>query len=185
MTSIHLTAVLNDPYIIGKRAEIMEYVVLGAQPMAYETISKFPVRKKRRYAEHGTKLGNDVTIHAGSLIMAGLEKPTTLEDRVKLAQKVNVGHDSRIGKGTRVMVGVNILGYVDVGAGSYLGSGSVIKQRTTIGDNSVVGMGATVTKDIPDNCLAYNVTKEGDPIYCRVVRKSRSTMKGIIRKLLF
>ena len=182
---IHATAILNDPYIIGKRAEIMEYVVLGAQPMAYRTVSKIPVRKKRRHAKYGTKLGNDVTIHAGSLIMAGVERPTTLEDRVNLAQKVNVGHDSKIGKGTRVMVGVNILGYVDIGAGSYIGSGAVIKQQTTIGDNSVVGMGAIVTKDIPDNCLAYNVTKEGVPVYCRVVQKSRSQMKGYLRKLLF
>ncbi len=185
MTAMHSTAVLNDPYIIGKRVEIMEYVVLGAQPMAYFTASKIPVRKKRRHAEHGTKLGNDVTIHAGSLIMAGVERPTTLEDRVKLAQKVNVGHDARIGKGTRVMVGVNILGYVTIGAGSYIGSGSVIKQQIKIGNNALIGMGSTVTKDIPDNSLAYNVTEKGDPVYCRIVRKSRSAMRGMIRKLLF
>ena len=39
----------------------------------------------------------------------------------------------------------------------------------TIGDNVVIGAGSVVTKDIPDNTIAY-----GDP--CRVVRENKERM---------
>ena len=177
-------SIINEPYTMGNRVEIMEGVILGTQPVTYEVISHIPLRRRRIQAKYGFKFGNDVTIHAGSIIMAGLERPTTLEDRVIVGQKVNVGHDAEIGRGARIMIGVEILGFASIGAGSYIGSGAVIKQGISVGNHSVVGMGATVTKDIPDNCKAYNATKSGEPVYCRYIQKTRSYMKAFIRELI-
>lgn len=44
--------------------------------------------------------------------------------------------------------------------------GVIILPGVTIGDNVVIGAGSVVTRDIPDNVVAY-----GNP--CRVIRENR------------
>ena len=53
---------------------------------------------------------------------------------------------------------------VHVGRNCWIGAGAVIMPGVTIGDNSVIGAGSVVTKDIPENVVAY-----GNP--CRVARE--------------
>ena len=53
---------------------------------------------------------------------------------------------------------------VHIGRNCWIGAGAVIMPGVTIGDNSVIGAGSVVTKDIPENVVAY-----GNP--CRVARE--------------
>lgn len=53
-----------------------------------------------------------------------------------------------------------------LGKGSLLYAHAVILNDVTVGNNSVIGAGSVVTKDIPDNVVAY-----GSP--CRVVRENK------------
>ncbi|MCR5546639.1 MAG: sugar O-acetyltransferase [Lachnospiraceae bacterium] len=53
---------------------------------------------------------------------------------------------------------------VHIGRCVWIGANTVIVPGVTIGDNSVIGAGSVVTKDIPENVVAY-----GNP--CRVVRE--------------
>ncbi|MFI5416869.1 MAG: acyltransferase, partial [Nitrososphaerales archaeon] len=46
---------------------------------------------------------------------------------------------------------------VTIKDGAIIGSRAVIKAGITIGENSVVAMGAVVTKDVPDNVLVAGV----------------------------
>ncbi len=46
---------------------------------------------------------------------------------------------------------------IKVGNNVWIGGNVVILGGVTIGDNVVIGAGSLVTKDIPDNCLAYGV----------------------------
>lgn len=55
---------------------------------------------------------------------------------------------------------------VVIGNNVWIGGGAILLPGITIGDNVVIGAGSVVTKDIPDNTVAY-----GDP--CRVIRESR------------
>ena len=55
---------------------------------------------------------------------------------------------------------------VVIGDNVWIGGNTVICPGVHIGDNVVVGAGSVVTKDIPDNTVAY-----GDP--CRVIRENR------------
>lgn len=52
---------------------------------------------------------------------------------------------------------------VIIGDDVWIGGGTIILPGVTIGNNVVIGAGSVVTKDIPDNKIAY-----GNP--CRVVR---------------
>ena len=54
-----------------------------------------------------------------------------------------------------------------IGNNVWIGGGVIIMPGVTIGDNVVIGAGSVVTKDIPDNVVAY-----GNP--CRVMRSNQS-----------
>lgn len=53
---------------------------------------------------------------------------------------------------------------VHIGRNVWIGSGVTIVPGVTIGDNCVIGAGSIVTRNIPDNSVAY-----GNP--CRVIRE--------------
>ena len=55
------------------------------------------------------------------------------------------------------MPGANISGNVRIADATLIGSGATILQGLTIGKNCIVGAGAVVTKDLPDNCTAVGV----------------------------
>ena len=61
-----------------------------------------------------------------------------------------INHDCVIGNRVIITSGVSLAGSVTVKTGAYLGQASTIKQYLTIGSNSIVGMGAVVTRDVPD-----------------------------------
>ena len=61
--------------------------------------------------------------------------------------------------------GCIVSGEVTIGEDTYIGTGAVIRNQVTIGKNCIIGMGSLVTKDIPDNVVAY-----GSP--CRIVREN-------------
>ena len=58
---------------------------------------------------------------------------------------------------------------VTIGSHVWIGGGAIILPGVTIGDNVVIGAGSVVTKDVPDNTIAY-----GNP--CRVMRENRSVL---------
>ena len=55
---------------------------------------------------------------------------------------------------------------VTIGNNVWIGGGAIIMPGITIGDNVVIGAGSIVTKDIPDNTIAY-----GNP--CCVMRQNK------------
>lgn len=56
---------------------------------------------------------------------------------------------------------------VIIGDNVWIGGGVIILPGVTIGNNVVIGAGSVVTKDIPDNKIAY-----GNP--CRIIRDNNS-----------
>lgn len=53
---------------------------------------------------------------------------------------------------------------VHIGNNVWIGAGAKIMPGVTIGDNTVIGAGSVVTKDIPENVVAYGVP-------CKVIRE--------------
>jgi bifunctional UDP-N-acetylglucosamine pyrophosphorylase/glucosamine-1-phosphate N-acetyltransferase len=44
-----------------------------------------------------------------------------------------------------------------IGAGAFLGSGTMLVAPVSVGRGAVVGAGSVVTRDVPDETLAYGV----------------------------
>lgn len=107
-----------------------------------------------------SKLGRGLLINSKVSIAAH----TTVGDFVSINRHVSIGHHTNIGDYCSINPGVNIAGNVTIGEGTTIGMGTNILHTVKIGKNSIIGAGSVVTKDIPDNVVAY-----GSP--CKVIRE--------------
>lgn len=91
------------------------------------------------------KYGNNVLIQGNAIMGHGI----VLGDNVTISSLAFVGGDTTIGRNT------------------YVGPHSCLRNGLHIGENCIIGMGSVVTKDIPDNSVAY-----GNP--AKIVRTNDS-----------
>ena len=107
-----------------------------------------------------TKIGNGCIINSMTCIAGN----TVLGDFVFVNRSVSIGHHTKIGNFTTINPGSNIAGNVKIGSNCQIGIGCNIFDSVKIGDNSIIGAGSLVTKNIPDNVVAY-----GNP--CKIIKK--------------
>ncbi len=72
---------------------------------------------------------------------------------VLINRSVSVGHDVIIGDYATFGPGCVVGGFSRIGEGAFIGINATILPKVTIGSNSVVGGGAVVTKNVPDNTI--------------------------------
>lgn len=108
-----------------------------------------PNAKTNKYAEFGwgcivcgnsfisvnTKIGNHVSINPGC----------------------GIGHDTVVGDYSSLYWNVTLSGNVSIGQGCEIGSNACVIPKRTVGKWSVIGAGAVVIKDLPDNCIAVGI----------------------------
>jgi sugar O-acyltransferase (sialic acid O-acetyltransferase NeuD family) len=92
---------------------------------------------------------------------------TTIGDFVSINRHVSIGHHTTIGDYCSINPGTNIAGNVTIGKGTTIGIGTNIINGVKIGDNTIIGAGSVVTKDIPNNVVAY-----GNP--CKIIKKNET-----------
>lgn len=111
-------------------------------------------------------IGNNVNIGYGVVAMAGVifNPGSKIGDFTFFATGAQIEHDCTIGHFASVSAGSVLGGHVFIKPFAAVTLGVTILDRLCIGQNSVVGSGSLVTKDIPDNVLAY-----GSP--AKVIRK--------------
>ena len=101
----------------------------------------------------------DTTLGPGCCILDGV----VITSNVQLGRgclvnpNATISHDCQLGDFVEVSPGVNVTGNCSIGAFYFLGSNSVILPKVRVGKNLVVGAGAVVTKDIPDNCMVLGI----------------------------
>ena len=106
------------------------------------------------------KLGRGIVVNT----LVSIAGHTTIGDFVFINRNVSIGHHTVIGEYTTINPGVNIAGNVIIGEGCQIGIGANIIDGVKIGNNTIIGAGSLVTKDIPDNVVAY-----GNP--CKIIKQ--------------
>ena len=130
-----------------------------------------PIRRKliERFANRGFEFcsvihpsvikSRYVSIAEGSIICAGsiVTTQVTIGKHVIINLDCTIGHDVVIEDYCTISPGVHISGRVHVKQQTFIGTGAAIIEKLNIGKNSIIGAGAVVTKDIPDNVVAAGV----------------------------
>lgn len=161
--------VRNDIPVIGTTQwldnnSIQEYffVCCIGNPRTKELITK-------RIKERGGKFGigihpsviksDYVSIGEGTIITAGNILTTNIEvgSHVIVNLACTIGHYSKIHDYCTINPGANISGDVTLEEGVLLGTNCTILEKMTIGKYSVIGAGAVVNKNIPDNVTAVGI----------------------------
>lgn len=75
-----------------------------------------------------------------------------------------IGHHTVLDDFVSINPGVHVAGHCTIGKGTQIGIGSVVFDHVHIGANSIIGGGSVVTKNIPDNVIAW-----GNP--CTVIKQ--------------
>jgi sugar O-acyltransferase (sialic acid O-acetyltransferase NeuD family) len=106
------------------------------------------------------KIGSyDVQIGIGTNILSN----ATISNSVRIGKgcilyyNVIITHDCKVGDFVELSPSVVLLGNVEVGSFTQIGSNATILPKVKIGKNVIVGAGSVVTKDIPDNCIAFGI----------------------------
>ena len=97
------------------------------------------------------KMGSGNVIMAGVIISVGAQ----MENHCIINTGSQLEHYSKMGNYSSLSAGVITGGYVELKKLSAIALGVTVFDRVTIGENTVVGSGSLVTKDLPDNVLAY------------------------------
>lgn len=101
----------------------------------------------------------DIEIGTGSNILSGAA--------ISNSSKIGMGciiyynsiitHDCKIGDFVEISPSVTLLGRSTVGSYSQIGANATILPDVVIGENVIIGAGSVVTKNLPDNCLAFGI----------------------------
>ncbi len=104
-----------------------------------------------------TTISDSATIGVGTVVMPGaiINADVIIGRHCIINTKASVDHECRIEDFVHIAPGATLSGNVEVGECSWIGVGSCVKQGIHIGKNCMIGAGAVVVKDIPDNSTAY------------------------------
>ena len=136
-------AIIGDNFVCNENAVIGDYSFTMAED---ENGDKFRIPCLGRVV-----IGDSVEIGACNDVAAGACGDTIIEDYVKLDGLVHVGHEAHLHKSVEITAGAVIAGFVELKEKAYMGVNSCVRNRISVGENTVIGMGAVVTKSIEDN----------------------------------
>ena len=110
-------------------------------------------------------LASTVEVKNGVYIepMSVISAYTQLGFGVTINRNCSVGHHNIIKDYCSIHPGANLAGNIELGENVTIGPGCTLFSKVKIGKNSIIGGGSVVTKNIPENVLAF-----GNP--CKVIK---------------
>ncbi len=145
---IHGNCYLYDNTTIGDYVTIHAGTVIGADGFGYQRNESGEFEKFPHIG--GVIIGNNVDIGSNTSIDRGALGNTIIEDGAKIDNLVHIAHNVRVGKHSAVIANTMVGGSTVIGAYSWVAPSVALRDQIQIGDHSTVGMGAVVTKSIPD-----------------------------------
>jgi len=155
----HVREMLASARTVGADANVLGTPLVNGTDL--EIGDRFQIISGHRLTTLGgpgrIRIGHGVFINAGVVVYSDVA--ITIEDDVALANEVYVMDTSSHGIEGREPYAAPVV----IGAGTWVGARAIVLPGVTIGKRVVVGAGAVVTKDVPDEVLVA-----GNP--ARVIR---------------
>ena len=140
---------IYDNVTIGNCCFIKEGAIIGGAGFGFE---KDENGNWFRFPQiGGVRIGDHVDIGGNTCIDRGALSDTILDDYAKVDNLCHIAHNAHIGKNAVVVACAEVSGSCAVGENTWVGPNACIRDQRTIGANSLIGMGAVVAKNVPDN----------------------------------
>ncbi len=112
-------------------------------------------------------IGRETVIGKGSVVLAGavINCSTTIGKGCIINTGATVDHDNILADYVHVSPGVHTGGAVSIGRCTWLGIGSTVNHNITIACNCIVGAGAAVIRDIPEEGTYAGVPAKHLPVH--------------------
>lgn len=137
---------------IGANCVIQSLTTIGEDGFGYTEQGTIKTMV-RHYG--GVIIEDNVFVGTHVNIARGTIDDTVIKRGVKIAPSSHVGHNVVIEQDAAIICS-KIFGSVNVGNNAYVSS-CTVRNQCSIGDNTVIGMGAVVTKDIGCNKIAMGI----------------------------
>ena len=150
-TVSNLTNIPHDAVIVAIGRNAIRYTVMQQLAEQGETLVT---------AIHPTAIvGTQVEIGIGTVLSAGVivNPGTNIGNGVILNTGCTVDHHNRIDNYAHIAPGVHIGGDVEIGEGTLVGIGATVMPQRQVGAWSVIGAGAVVCQNIPNNSTAVGI----------------------------
>jgi UDP-3-O-[3-hydroxymyristoyl] glucosamine N-acyltransferase len=143
--------VISEGCQIGSNCLIKSGTVIGQRGFGFERdVNGIPIE----FPHYGkVVIGDYVEIGALNTIVAGALSDTVIEDHVKTDDHVHIAHNVRIRWGAFITACAEISGSVDIGEQAWVGPNCSVIDKASIGAKSFVGIGAVITKSVPENVV--------------------------------
>ncbi len=147
-TIIGANTVIKKAVRIGHNCIISDGSIIGNDGLTIqrdEQGNTFPLRHVGELI-----IGNNVEIGPKATIGRATLSTAVVEEGVIMGPQVNLGHNGYVEKNVIITGCSSISGGVHIGEESWLGTNCSIIQKITLGKRCTIGLGACVTRDVPD-----------------------------------
>lgn len=173
---INSNVTIKENSIIGNNVIIESGSVIGGEGFGFLRDKELGILNFPHIG--GVILEDAVEIGANNTIDRGALANTILKSNVKTDSLVHIAHNVLVRERTLIMANAMISGSVIIGADSWIAPSSSIKDGLKIGDNVTVGIGAVVTKNIPNNQVWTGNPAQELGEFARTQRDIRSIKKS-------
>ncbi len=146
--------VIDCPALIKKNSRIHSGVVIGTDGFGYAEDGEH-YEKVPHFG--GVQIGENVEIGANTCIDRGTMGDTNIGNGVKIDNLCHIAHNVRIDENCLVIAQSCLGGSSILERHAYIAPGVVVKNQITVGEDSLVGMGAVVTKNVERGKIAAGV----------------------------
>lgn len=148
---IEHNVVIHSGTSIGKGSRIRSCSSIGGDGFGFERLKN---GTPLRFPHLGSVvIGENVEIGSCTTVARGALSNTIIDDFVKVDNLVHIAHNCHIKRGAFIIACAELSGGVVVGENAWVAPNSCTHQKITIGDNALIGLGAVVTKNVPDNTV--------------------------------
>lgn len=133
---------------MGNNVVIRENSVLGSDGLSTDRDAKGSVVTMPQFG--GIKIGDHVDIGANCVIARGAIDDTVICSGCKLDNSVFISHNVHLGKDTLIVGETIMFGSSSTGERAYISGNSSIRNKIRLGSDTIIGMGAVVTKNVED-----------------------------------
>jgi UDP-3-O-[3-hydroxymyristoyl] glucosamine N-acyltransferase len=145
---IHPNVVIYHGVQIGNNVIIHAGSVIGADGFGYQKNENGELEKFPHIG--GVEIADNVEIGSNVCVDRGTLGNTVIMEGAKIDNFVHIAHNVVVGRHAAVIAHAMIGGSTIIGDHSWIAPSAALRDRLKIGSHVTVGLGAIVTKNIPD-----------------------------------